>query len=97
MAEPPPEFRGRNGGLTKWFFAAGRRAVCSGDGRRHRGALEDELAVLRVDPDRVALGELTLEEPLRERVLDEALQRPLERTRAVRRIPAGLREHLLRR
>ena len=50
-----------------------------------------------VDADRVALGELALEQPLRERVLDQPLQRALERPGAVGRVPARLGEHLLRR
>ena len=46
--------------------------------------------------DGVALLELALEEPQRERVLDQPLERPLERPRAVGRIPAGLGDQLLR-
>ena len=40
--------------------------------------------------------EVALEQPQRERVLEQALDRPLERPRAVGRIPAGLGERLLR-
>src|SRR5918995_6127197 len=59
--------------------------------------LEDELAVLRVDADRVAVGELALEQPLREGVLDQPLERALQRPGTVGGVPAGLPEHLLRR
>src|SRR5919198_5726607 len=64
-----------------------------GDG----GSLEGELAVAGVGQDRVALAEAALEERRRERVLDQALQRTLQRTRTVRRIPTCLRQQLLRR
>ena len=60
------------------------------------GAGEDEVAVLGVDADRVAVAEVALEQPQRERVLEQPLDRPLQRPRAVGRIPAGLGEHLLR-
>ena len=52
---------------------------------------------MRVDTDRVALGEVAFEQPQRERVLDQPLERALERPRAVGGIPAGLRDGLLRR
>jgi hypothetical protein len=42
-------------------------------GLRHLCLLEHKLAVLGVDAHRVALLELALEQPERERVLDEAL------------------------
>src|SRR5690242_9082220 len=57
--------------------------------------LEHELAVLGVDADGVAVLEVALEEPQRQGVLEQALDRPLERPRAVRRVPAGIREHRL--
>src|SRR5207245_1625315 len=68
-----------------------------GSGRGGRGLLERELAVLGVDHDRVALAELVLEQALRQRVLDLALDRALQRPGAVSRIPAGIRDQLLRR
>src|SRR4051812_25338050 len=58
--------------------------------------LEDEIAVLGVDADGVAFGEVALEEPKRERVLDQPLDRALQRASAIGRVPAGLREHLFR-
>ena len=58
---------------------------------------EPDLTELRVRADRVALGELALEQPQRERVLDQALDRALERPGAVGRIPARLGDQLLRR
>src|SRR2546430_2419900 len=74
---------------------AGRRL---GDGGGHgRGRLlEDELTVPRVDANGVALAELALEQSQGQGVLDQALQRPLEWPGAVRRIPAGLGDELLR-
>ena len=54
----------------------------SGRDRCGLGARERELAVLRVDADRVALGEVALEQPQRRRVLDQALSRALQRARA---------------
>ena len=51
---------------------------------------------MRIHPDGVTLRELALEQPQRERVLDQALERPLERPRAVGRIPARLSDKLLR-
>ena len=44
----------------------------------HARLREDELAVLRVDAHRVALGEVALEQAQREWVLDEPLERALE-------------------
>src|SRR5437773_2266446 len=49
-------------------------------------APEDDLAVLRVHEDRVALLELAREDLLRERVDHQALDRPFDRTRSVDRI-----------
>src|SRR5205823_10080142 len=67
------------------------REPSGGRGRfRDGGSLERELAVASLDEDRVALAEAALEERRRERVLDEPLQRSLERTRPVRRVPPGL-------
>src|SRR5690242_1642912 len=63
---------------------------------RSPGLLEADLAVLGVHADRVAVGEVAFEQPQRERVLDETLDRALQRPGAVRRIPARLRERLLR-
>ena len=58
----------------------------SGGGRLGRvGLLEDELAVPGVHANGVALGELALEQPQRERVLEQALDRALQRPRAVGR------------
>ena len=54
-------------------------------------------AVLRVDVDGVALAELALQQPQRERVLDQPLDRALERAGAVGRVPACLGEDFLRR
>src|SRR5438270_2868840 len=59
-------------------------------------ALENELPVVRVDVDGVAVREFAFEQPERERVLDHPLQRALEWACAVGRIPAGLRDDLLR-
>src|SRR3954471_21178780 len=61
-----------------------------------RGLVERELAVGNVDVHRVALVEVALEESQRERVLDEPLDRALERARAVGRVPASVGEMLLR-
>ena len=47
-----------------------------------------DLAELGVRADRVALGELALEQPQRERVLEQPLDRALQRPRAVGRVPA---------
>src|SRR5689334_215492 len=58
--------------------------------------LEHQIAVLSVDPDGVALAEITLEEPQRERVLEEALDRALERPGAVGGVPTGVGDHALR-
>src|SRR4051794_31204017 len=76
-----------------------RRVGLDGLGRGgcRRGLLEHELAVLDVDADDVALREAAVEQSERKRVLDEPLQRALQRPRAVRRIPARLRHDLLRR
>src|SRR6476659_9832027 len=61
------------------------------------GALEHELVGIgRVDTHCVTVRELALEQSQRERVLDQPLQRALERTRTVGRIPAGVGDDLLR-
>ena len=60
----------------------------NGRGRVGRGLREDEIAVLRVDQDRVAGDEVALEQPQRQRVLEQPLDRALERPRAVGRVPA---------
>src|SRR4051812_18893424 len=59
-------------------------------------ALEHELAVLRVDANAVAVGEVALEQSQRERVLDHALQRALQGPGAVRRVPACFGDGVLR-
>src|SRR5438093_229698 len=57
---------------------------------------EDDLAILRVDEDRVALLELAGQDLLRERIDDEPLDRALDRARAVDRVEALLRDQRLR-
>src|SRR5213594_548575 len=46
--------------------------------------LEDDRVALRIDRDGLAIGQLALQEFERERILDEALDGPLERPRAER-------------
>ena len=58
--------------------------------RRCAGADEHEVAVLSLDPHRVALAEAALEEPQRKRILEQPLDRALQRARPVGRIPAGI-------
>src|SRR5205807_9605494 len=65
-------------------------------GLRDGGSLERELAVASVHEERVALAEAAFQQRRRERVLDEPLQRPLQRTRPVCRVPARLGQQLLR-
>ena len=65
------------------------RSGCGGFGRR--SLHEHEIAVLRVDADRVALAEVAFEQPQRERVLEQPLDRALQRPRAVGRVPARRR------
>src|SRR3954469_5423799 len=67
-----------------------------GGGLRSCGLVERELAVGNVDANHVALSEVALEEPQRERVFHEPLDRALEGARAVGRVPAGVGEMLLR-
>ena len=50
--------------------------------------LEDDRLALRVHRDGVAVGDLALEQLQRERVLDQPLDRALERPRAERRVVA---------
>jgi hypothetical protein len=57
---------------------------------------EGQLALGGADNDSVAFLEVAFEQPQREWVLDQFLDRPLQRTGAVGGIPAGLDEHLLR-
>src|SRR5207247_7332599 len=59
-------------------------------------APEDDLAVLRVHEDRVALLELAREDLLRERVDHQALDRPFDRTRSVDRIESFFCDQRLR-
>jgi len=76
--------------------ALSHKVVASSCGRcPDLGSLEDELALARVDPHRVAFGEAALEELARERVLEEPLDRALERAGALGGIPAGLGNDLL--
>src|SRR6266566_10039866 len=86
---PHPPFIGERGPRLSPSLCGCRRGCA--------GLLEDESGAVRVDADRVALTEVALEQPQRERVLDEPLDRPLQRPRAVRGIPARLRDELLRR
>ena len=57
---------------------------------------EPDLAEFGVGPDRVAVREVALEQPQRERVLEQALDRSLERPGAVGGVPAGLGDQLSR-
>ncbi len=70
---------------------------CRSDADGCAGPGERQLAVLGVDAHDVAVHEVAFEQPERERVLEQPLNRPLERTRAVGRVPAGLGERRLRR
>src|SRR5207249_4134191 len=67
--------------------------------RARRHSLEAErIAVLRpVHPYPVAFGELPLEHGERQRILQQPLDRPLERPRAVHRVVAFRHDQLLRR
>ena len=60
-----------------------------------RRLLEGEVAVGGVDPDRVALGELALEQLQRQPVDELALDHPLERPGAVGRVVAEVAEQRL--
>src|SRR5581483_11618605 len=66
-------------------------------GRDRRRLLEHQLAAARVDEDGVALVELVLEQPQGERVLDQPLERALQRPGAVGRVPTRVGDGLLRR
>ena len=55
---------------------------------------EADLAEFRVSPNHVALPELALEQAQRERVLEQPLDRTLERSRTVGRVPACLGDQL---
>src|SRR5204862_3502865 len=66
--------------------------------RRHRRrGLEHELAVGRVGTDDRTVAELAREHLYRKRVLELALDRPLERARAVGRVVSVLDQELGRR
>ena len=67
------------------------RALAERRGAGRPRPSEDEIAVLRVDEDRVAGDEVAFEQPQRERVLEQPLDRALQRTGAVGRIPARRR------
>src|SRR3954465_9984693 len=71
-------------------------APSSGGEDRFAGLREGQLAVRCVDADRVPIGEVAFEQTQRERVLEPALDRALQRARAIRRIPACLGERFLR-
>src|SRR5690606_32793449 len=75
------------------------RSYPGGSGRGARGLvlLEVDDAVLHGHADRVARPEVALQDPLRERIFQLLLNRPLQRPSAVDRIVAGLREVLARR
>ena len=55
---------------------------------------EADLPQLGVRPDGVAFAGLSFEQPQRERVLEEPLDRALERSRAVGRVPARIGDQL---
>src|SRR5262245_16674790 len=65
----------------------------------HRGGRlrlrEDELAARRIDTDRVAVTEAAFEQLHGEWILDEPLNRTLERSRTERRVPADFCDQLL--
>src|SRR5438445_10980099 len=89
-----PASSGTERSLVSPFAPCARgRGLASAVRRGPRGLLlrvllapEDDLAVLRVNQDRVALFELSREDLLRERIDDEALDRALDRARAIDRI-----------
>jgi hypothetical protein len=68
-----------------------------GHGLGGPGLLEHELTVPHIDQEGVAFGEVVVEEPHSEWVLDESLDGALQRTCPVGRIPTRLCEELLRR
>ena len=61
-------------------------------GGRRLGLFEHEVAVAGLDPDRVALGELALEQLQREAVDELALDHPLQRPGAVDGVVAEVAE-----
>src|ERR1700744_748238 len=66
---------------------------------RYSGSLaafdyEVQRALIRVDPDVVAVQHAAIEDSHRQRVLHEALDRALQRTRAIRFVVAGLEDRL---
>src|SRR6516165_9790824 len=61
---------------------------------RNLGALEEKLAVACIDTHRVTLREPTLEQLPRQRILEQLLDRTLERPGPVRRIPSRFRDEL---
>src|SRR6185437_1031693 len=76
-ARPLPGLRPRLGPAragdvqTAGLVATARLDLSPLDGDRRPDLLEADLALLRVDADRVAVGEVTLQQPQRKRVLDE--------------------------
>src|SRR5438105_14439869 len=89
--------------MTAGIITDSRRAACAAHsigGRIPSGAAapsrfhlgERELAVADPDADAVARSELSLEDLLRQRILDLLLDGPLERSGAIHRIQAGLSE-----
>ena len=83
------------GGLRELLRSFGEIGS-DGSGSRCLDLLEHELLAVSVHANRVAVAEVACKQAQRERVLDEPLDRALQRTGAVRRIPAGLGELLLR-
>src|SRR5487761_1821582 len=63
-------------------------------GRCGRAPSERHVSTFGVDSDRVALAELALEQHHRQRVLYEALNRALQGTGSIDRVPTTLREQL---
>src|SRR5439155_13413475 len=89
-ATRPPELRDPDLDEARPFMDDKKRSISGDGGLARGGALEYEPAVLGVDPHDVALAEVAFEQPERQRVLHEPLDRSLEGPRTVRRIPAGL-------
>src|SRR5919198_5950672 len=81
MAIPPANPPPYDGGLA----GEDSRGVLLDDLARD-AALEDELVTVRVDGHGVALAELVLEQLQGERILDQPLDRSLQRARAERGI-----------
>src|SRR5438105_10940120 len=89
--------------MTAGIITDSRRAACAAHsigGRIPSGAAapalfhlgERELAVADPDADAVARSELSLQDLLRQRILDLLLDGSLQRSRTVHRIEAGLSE-----